>query len=113
MVEPFLDETGRINPRHATLLKRSLHERGFLVNLLEFCSTSEEKSDKSSVFDKNGDCVLQGRNFVKRWSCIEFPLKIFFLEQLVFEMNSKQKSYGEVFFTAAVVCTLYVCNFTK
>lgn len=54
VVEPFLDEAGGINPRPATLLKRSLHEQGFLVNLFEFCSTSKEKSDMSSIFDEIG-----------------------------------------------------------
>ena len=71
-------------------------------------STSTEKFNRSSVFDKIMGYILPGQNYIKGWSTIEFSLKLFVLRQLVCGIFSKKNLYSRV-----VVCTLEVCDFSK
>ena len=88
VVELFFNQIAGINSRSATLLKRSLRRGGFFVNTLEFSALLQKGLTWalfSSVFDKIAGFILQGLNFTKTFSIIDFSLKIFFLRQLLFD----------------------------
>ena len=100
MVELFFNQIAGINSRPATLLKISLRWGGFSVNTLEFSAllqTGLTWALLSSTFDKISGFVLQGLNFIKTFSIIDFFLKIFFLRQLLFDTYCGKNLWWSLF----------------
>ena len=97
VVELFLNQIAGTNSRAATLdlLKRNLHQGGFLVNILEFTALLQKGLRWAPFFDKV--IGFAGSTLLKHWSAIDLFVKIFFLRKLAFDTYSEKDLWRSLF----------------
>lgn len=64
VIESFYNQIAGINSKPATFLKRSLHQGGFPVNILEFSALLKKGRIWSPFFCWNGRLCTWNRNFI-------------------------------------------------
>ena len=114
VVQSFFNHIVGINSRPAHLLKKA----SIKVVFLKICQNFQHRilsSNMISVFDKIVGHVLQGRNFIKRWSTLQLSLIIFFLRQLIFKIYSKRNLRRSLFIAElqSVHCRFVTCKMSK
>ena len=97
VVEFFFNQTVGINSRPATSSKRNLHQRRFPVNILGLCSTFTEKSNMSSVFEKNCEFFTTRQKIYKTLPHHRIYSQKIILRQLIFGMYFKYNLWRGLF----------------